>query len=337
MPRFQPPDEKARLMALADRGRAAPDYPFQHYLPWLRDASQSGVFEPVGRPRRGEWLDEHEEPGQPLSRFLVNVSYCHPHATFDTVVFVPLADGITQHIPELKRWVEAYYGLNVAVLSPISWDEITKEGKVASRSHSDYGRQLLSSDAFRFAQKRAAAARHLSRRTLCVVALTMEDMYPREGWNFCYGQACAQDAAAIVSLCRYAEPGSPSIMHRACKVLAHELGHVFGLKHCIYHQCLMRGSNHMDELDANGMFLCPVCLSKLLNRFRWCMSDRMRTIAVACAELGVGERDAERARQLAESFTKFEKEHGEWQPKPVARRATAAAAARRTSSGAAWR
>ena len=35
---------------------------------------------------------------------------------------------------------------------------------------------------------------------------------------------------------------------RACKVLAHEIGHIFGLKHCIYFKCMMNGSNHEVEV-----------------------------------------------------------------------------------------
>ena len=32
--------------------------------------------------------------------------------------------------------------------------------------------------------------------------------------------------------------------YRAVKVMLHEIGHMFGLKHCIYFSCLMQGSMH---------------------------------------------------------------------------------------------
>jgi len=54
------------------------------------------------------------------------------------------------------------------------------------------------------------------------------------------------------------------LLLRSCKVLAHETGHILGLKHCIYHHCLMNGANHLGEFDSAPMFLCPVCLRKLL-------------------------------------------------------------------------
>jgi archaemetzincin len=46
-------------------------------------------------------------------------------------------------------------------------------------------------------------------------------------------------------------------------VLAHEIGHVFGLAHCTFFHCLMNGSNHLAESDARPLHLCPVDLRKL--------------------------------------------------------------------------
>lgn len=42
-----------------------------------------------------------------------------------------------------------------------------------------------------------------------------------------------------------------------------ETGHMFGLKHCIHHECNMNGANHLAEADAAPMHLCPVCLRKM--------------------------------------------------------------------------
>lgn len=53
------------------------------------------------------------------------------------------------------------------------------------------------------------------------------------------------------------------LLRRSCKVLAHETGHMFGLKHCIYFKCALNGSNHLKESDSRPMHLCPVCLRKL--------------------------------------------------------------------------
>ena len=44
----------------------------------------------------------------------------------------------------------------------------------------------------------------------------------------------------------------------------HELAHQFGLKHCIYLQCGMNGSNSLTEAQLRPTELCPVCLRKLM-------------------------------------------------------------------------
>jgi archaemetzincin len=39
---------------------------------------------------------------------------------------------------------------------------------------------------------------------------------------------------------------------------------MFGMLHCIYFQCNMCGSNHRAESDRRPLWLCPVCLAKLV-------------------------------------------------------------------------
>jgi archaemetzincin len=53
------------------------------------------------------------------------------------------------------------------------------------------------------------------------------------------------------------------LLRRACKLLVHETAHMFGLKHCIFFNCLMNGSNRLEESDRWPMHFCPVCLRKL--------------------------------------------------------------------------
>jgi archaemetzincin len=50
---------------------------------------------------------------------------------------------------------------------------------------------------------------------------------------------------------------------RSFKLLSHETGHMFGLHHCTQFECLMNGSNSVEETDRNSATLCPVCLKKL--------------------------------------------------------------------------
>ena len=111
-----------------------------------------------------------------------------------------------------------------------------------------------------------------SRDAYSIIAVTMEDLYPDEAWNFVYGEAMLHGGAGVFSFARY-DPAfygekrndqtSALILLRSCKVLAHETGHMFGLMHCVFFECLMNGSNHLKEADSQPIHLCPVCLRKL--------------------------------------------------------------------------
>lgn len=54
------------------------------------------------------------------------------------------------------------------------------------------------------------------------------------------------------------------LLERSCKVLAHEIGHMCGIAHCTYYECLMNGSGHLVEDFRQPHHLCPVDLRKLI-------------------------------------------------------------------------
>ena len=52
-------------------------------------------------------------------------------------------------------------------------------------------------------------------------------------------------------------------VQRSARLLFHEIGHAFGLLHCVYYECCMRGTNSIEESDSTPIFLCPIDLRKL--------------------------------------------------------------------------
>jgi archaemetzincin len=111
----------------------------------------------------------------------------------------------------------------------------------------------------------------LAMRLRCL-ASPMTDLYPDPKWNFVFGQASLRERVGVYSFARYnpafyreehARDAHRLIFRRSCKVLAHEVSHMFGIEHCIWYRCLMNGSNHVDEADARPPHLCPVDLRKL--------------------------------------------------------------------------
>ncbi|KAK4544276.1 hypothetical protein LTR36_004486 [Oleoguttula mirabilis] len=51
---------------------------------------------------------------------------------------------------------------------------------------------------------------------------------------------------------------------RVCKTASHELGHCFGIDHCVYYACIMQGTAGLSEDARQPPFLCPVDMAKVL-------------------------------------------------------------------------
>ena len=127
----------------------------------------------------------------------------------------------------------------------------------------------------------------------CLVCLTDIDLYndvrvikPRK-WiyypppyknDFCYELNSFKYWVSICSICRfdplYVVNNPPddddmhikmyfSLLKRSAKLVLKNIGHMFGLKNCIFFKCLMNGFGSMEEFDGRPMEICPCCLRKI--------------------------------------------------------------------------
>ncbi|GMF80983.1 hypothetical protein BDV35DRAFT_366350 [Aspergillus flavus] len=51
---------------------------------------------------------------------------------------------------------------------------------------------------------------------------------------------------------------------RMCRTASHELGHCFGIDHCVYYACCMQGTGSIQEDARQPPYICPVDQAKLL-------------------------------------------------------------------------
>jgi archaemetzincin len=83
--------------------------------------------------------------------------------------------------------------------------------------------------------------------------------------TFVFGEAQLEGNSAVVSLHRLREPfyGLPDrpelTRERLFKEAVHELGHTFGLRHCIDWNCAMASSHGVELLDVKGAEFCASC------------------------------------------------------------------------------
>ncbi|CAI7574610.1 unnamed protein product [Penicillium glandicola] len=80
---------------------------------------------------------------------------------------------------------------------------------------------------------------------------------------------------------------SPSLLSalwlgRVCRTASHELGHCFGIAHCVYYACSMQGTASIREDARQPPYLCPVDLAKLLCAASTSASRRYRALLAFC-------------------------------------------------------
>ncbi len=118
-----------------------------------------------------------------------------------------------------------------------------------------------------------AGLRDLSGSGGVALGLVPDDAYV-EGLNFVFGLASQYQVAAVVFLERLKDKyGLPKGMSgyvdkdtylgRVLKEVMHELGHVFGLDHCMNRRCVMAFSNSIMDTDRKEWRYCQACAERL--------------------------------------------------------------------------
>jgi archaemetzincin len=97
-----------------------------------------------------------------------------------------------------------------------------------------------------------------------VLGVTASDLYVPV-LTFVFGEAQLEGNCAVVSTARLKEEryGLPAradlLRERLFKEAVHELGHTFGLRHCLDWRCVMAPSHTVERLDVKGAQFCAAC------------------------------------------------------------------------------
>ncbi|MBN1786644.1 MAG: hypothetical protein JW825_06645 [Candidatus Methanofastidiosa archaeon] len=75
-----------------------------------------------------------------------------------------------------------------------------------------------------------------------------------------FGEAQTDGNSAVVSLHQIEKnAGAREIKERTIKECIHELGHTFGLRHCMDKKCVMSQSSDMYDVDSKSKYFCDGC------------------------------------------------------------------------------
>jgi archaemetzincin len=249
---FVPPDALVRARAIGTTMNLAAG---------LEAAFDPAPFEPIAAPLENDWLAEHSERGQTFDQY-VRGRPNRPSAARRTIYLEPIGEAGGPPMAVLAEFARAHFQLPVKVLPAI---DLAGTG-ARVRDRGDF-RQVLAPEVLEHLKTRLPADAY------CLIGLTATDLYPEESWNFVFGMATLRERVGVYSTARY-HPSfygeadhypAPEqwVLRRSLKVMAHEIGHMFGMEHCTFYECVMNGSNHLEETDRRPAHLCPVCLRKL--------------------------------------------------------------------------
>jgi archaemetzincin len=280
------PPVEARVAAIGKVARLSPE---------LQRAFDPAVdFEAPLPPGEDDWLAAHPEPGQTYDQFVASDPN-KPDATRRILYLLPLGRVDGDGAPALEPLVaviHAFYGLEVKMLPPVTLDEVKPTTRVNDHTEK---RQLLAPDILSW------MSWNVPKDAYGVVAITMEDLYPDPEWNFVFGQASLKERVGVQSFARYdpaffgeARPDGwqALVLRRATWTMVHEIGHMFGLQHCVHYRCIMGGSNNQDESDRAPLHVCPVCAHKLWWALRYDAAAREDALAGALRAAGFADEAA---------------------------------------------
>ena len=129
-----------------------------------------------------------------------------------------------------------------------------------------------------------------------LIGLTEHDLYVENSDLFVAGLCNGDSAVGVFSSFRYnprirfndenwfdvseveAKNSDSILLTRTCKLMVHETCHLLGIDHCIYMDCCMNGSGHLEEDFRQSMFLCPVDLKKLNFIFDFDIIERYKNL-----------------------------------------------------------
>lgn len=231
----------------------------------------------LSKPVEGEWLFDHKEKGQSFEGFMkskhiiptadANIIYIKPIGNFDALQ--------TKQIALVREYLEIYFQLKTKVSESISNDIIPDQ---ARRIGNENQEQFLAGYILDSVLKKEKPLNRIA-----LMGLTEIDLYPKPEWNFVFGLASYRDKVGVSSIYRLqdeklTEANFCLCLSRLLKICSHEIGHMFGLHHCVEVNCVMNGTNSLSETDRNSIRLCSVCQRKLNSSIKYDNEKRLTAL-----------------------------------------------------------
>jgi archaemetzincin len=253
-------------------------------------------FKPMGDPRPGDWLATFHEPGQTFEEYL-NSNPTLPTAERNKIYVLPLGDFTAEQkkvIDITAGYIGVFYDLDLEMMPPkkIPRPLHLKDSRIRGYPPAEQVRSgFILDEILRPILPADAAA---------LIAFTNDDLFPDETMNFVFGQASFENRVGVYSLSRLDHRADlKTFLSRTIKIAAHETGHMFSIRHCRKYECVMNGSNGLEEVDRLPLDACPECMSKICWLSNVSPAQRYQRLAEFCRKNGMNEDAKEFEEKLA--------------------------------------
>ena len=228
----------------------------------------------------GDWLSSQEESGETFEEYIAS-NPTLPTPQRRTIYVQPIGKFTAEQkraVALSAEYMKAFYNLPVKLNAEMPLGEVPaeKKRKIEYRNNLQVRTAYFLDDVLPKILPDDAAA---------LAAFTNYDLYPGDTWSFVFGQATFSERVGVYSLYRLSDAAfqrdndKDRLLTRTLKIAMHETGHMFSMKHCIKYECLMSGTNHLDETDRRPLDNCPECMAKLAWAMDYDPAERYKDLA----------------------------------------------------------
>ncbi|MGN7759687.1 Zn-dependent protease [Chryseobacterium sp. 22532] len=215
---------------------------------------------PKARP--GDWRYSRDEKFQTFEDFQ-KLEKIKPEPQKNTIYLQPIGEFNELQKKEIdltKEYLSKYFQLKTRVL-PVLPNSIFP--KAARRIFKDGQEQILAGYVLN-----SILIKQKPKDAVVVMGITEKDLFPKPEWNYVFGQASYEDGVGVTSMYRFSDGHLSDLnfnesLKRLIKISSHEIGHMFGISHCLNANCVMNGTNSLSETDYHFARACSLCQQKL--------------------------------------------------------------------------
>ncbi|WP_175632993.1 archaemetzincin [Pedobacter ghigonis] len=232
---------------------------------------------PLKKPQKGDWLFNHQERIQTLANYH-NSHPLTPNKTVKTIYLKPIGEFSVlewKQIQLTRGYLEKFFQLNTVLLPKVNNNIVPPHARRISQQHE----QLLATYI-----RDTVVALGRPKDAIAMLGITEMDLFPNDKWNFVFGLASYDKGLAVNSIYRFHKKPLTNeqftlSLERLLKTASHEIGHIFGLTHCVEANCLMNGANSLAETDRSTARLCSKCQQKLNSNLKYDNRKRLKALA----------------------------------------------------------